>query len=241
MLILLEETYDINRRYLFRENTTYCMNRCEHCNKETEVNYGKILIGKNLCQGCFKRLRQSESSLKKCECSPECEEMIPSIGFDNKPLRFKIGHQNKLRVRNKHHNWNNGRRHITGGYIKILRTHHPFADKKGYVLEHRYLMELILGRYLDPKEVVHHKDNNKSNNEESNLMLFSEHSKHMSFERKKDMSDRICLLCNSNKTLVRKGDNTQAWFRYKDGFICSKCRDIKRYDLKRKNIWRKKH
>jgi hypothetical protein len=43
-------------------------------------------------------------------------------------------------------------------------------------------MENILGRLLDRKEVVHHKDGNKFNNSDDNieLMTISEHSRHHS-------------------------------------------------------------
>lgn len=59
------------------------------------------------------------------------------------------------------------------GYIRVSRPDHPFCDGKGYVLEHRLVMEAFLGRYLDDFEKVHHCDGNKSNNEIENLDLIS--------------------------------------------------------------------
>lgn len=46
--------------------------------------------------------------------------------------------------------------------------------------EHRYIMEQQLGRKLDYNEIVHHKDEDTSNNDPSNLELTnrSEHTKH---------------------------------------------------------------
>jgi hypothetical protein len=43
----------------------------------------------------------------------------------------------------------------------------------------------MIGRFLEPDEVVHHKDENKENNEESNLEVLtrSEHSREHSPER----------------------------------------------------------
>lgn len=194
---------------------------------------------KGLCQSCYRRKRQEESPKKKCECSPECQEMIPSITFDGKPMRFKLTHHFKLNIREKCHNWKNGRKK-TGGYMKIRRKHHKYCDSSGYVFEHRYIMELQLGRYLLPEEKVHHIDRNKLNNDISNLMLFSTHSEHMVYERDIDMSDRKCFLCGSKKTYKKKNAKKPTWHIKDNHFICARCRDRLRYDLKRKNIWRKK-
>ncbi len=40
---------------------------------------------------------------------------------------------------------------------------------RNYILEHRAVMAANLGRPLTPKEIVHHKDGNKANNNPANL------------------------------------------------------------------------
>jgi hypothetical protein len=45
------------------------------------------------------------------------------------------------------------------------------ADKNGYVMEHRLIMALYLGRPLCKNEFVKHLDNNTLNNEISNLRV----------------------------------------------------------------------
>lgn len=78
-----------------------------------------------------------------------------------------------------------GKRKIDSkGYIQIYKPDHSGADHKGYVREHRLVVEKKIGRYLKPKEVVHHIDGNKQNNKIENLMLFSNHQKHMKFHTK---------------------------------------------------------
>jgi hypothetical protein len=80
--------------------------------------------------------------------------------------------------------WNGGRKYHNSGYyiIRVPDNHpHPTATEHGakYILEHRYVMEQHLGRYLDPQEVVHHKDGNKLNNAIENLQLFKSQGEHL--------------------------------------------------------------
>ena len=85
--------------------------------------------------------------------------------------------------------WKGGKYKDTKGYIYIHSPQHPFCNSAGYVLEHRLVMEKYLGRYVIPKEVVHHKGinyplgsvENKQDNRIENLMLFATSSKHMKF------------------------------------------------------------
>ena len=71
-----------------------------------------------------------------------------------------------------------------GGYIWIKAKNHPHADKNGYYMEHRLVVERYLQRFLKTEEVVHHLDGNKSDNELDNLMLFSTQKAHASFHTK---------------------------------------------------------
>jgi len=65
-------------------------------------------------------------------------------------------------------------------------------------------MEAFIGRRLLPKEVVHHKDNDKLNNSLINLQIMSvrEHNQHHADERKSlhEESQEITLPVASSKT-----------------------------------------
>ena len=75
--------------------------------------------------------------------------------------------------------WRGGRHVTVLGYAKIRLPGHPDA-KNGYVLEHRWVMEQHLGRYLAPHEQVHHLNKDRLDNRLENLAVMTkgEHSRH---------------------------------------------------------------
>lgn len=76
--------------------------------------------------------------------------------------------------------WKGGRHVDKDGYVLLYAPDHPLPRRNEvYVLEHRLVMENHLGRYLTTKEVVHHKDKNKLNNQIENLELFGCNADHL--------------------------------------------------------------
>jgi len=60
------------------------------------------------------------------------------------------------------------------GYVLIYSPDHPCRNKKGYVPEHRLVMEKHLGRLLATTEVVHHVNGFKGDNRIENLVVMSD-------------------------------------------------------------------
>jgi hypothetical protein len=79
----------------------------------------------------------------------------------------------RSRSRENHPSWVGGRREEKTGYIMLYLPDHPAAYQNGYILEHRLIMEKMIGRYLEPHETVHHKDGDRKNNHPDNLELWT--------------------------------------------------------------------
>ncbi|CAM3732891.1 HNH endonuclease signature motif containing protein [Mesobacillus zeae] len=77
-----------------------------------------------------------------------------------------------------------GRKRTPKGYVALCIKSHPFSDSvHGYVFEHRVVMEMKLGRYLELGEVVHHKNGIKHDNRAENLSLM-DHGEHTALHHK---------------------------------------------------------
>ena len=104
-----------------------------------------------------------------------------------------------------------GRTLAKHGYVDVYAPLHPQAKSPtGRVPEHRLLMEVCLGRYLLPTEVVHHEDDHPRHNWPLNLGLHASNADHLRTElsgREKATPRRsIPGAYGSNQTLSRCPD-----------------------------------
>lgn len=113
--------------------------------------------------------------LEMAERGMSVPDIADELGFSTTAIREFLKARG-MKAQNPYH-----KGHIVtyNGYKMVKAPGgHPYADSKGYVREHRLVVEQKLGRYLEPHEVVHHKDGNKMNNDPDNLELttLSEHT-----------------------------------------------------------------
>jgi len=84
----------------------------------------------------------------------------------------------------------------TSGKKGIYRTSvyapdNEMSDSRGYCLRSRLVLAEKLGRNLEPEEVVHHLDGDKTNDTPNNLRLFENESQHQRFHSRRRRSDKF--------------------------------------------------
>lgn len=110
-----------------------------------------------------------------------CKEHIEKIKADGLKSNY-CSHKCYAQNRKMRGSYKIDKKIMSRKYVYIYCPEHPNAigTRKLYVAEHRLVMEKHIGRYLTKDEVVHHIDENTTNNDISNLQLMtpSDHSKH---------------------------------------------------------------
>ena len=90
--------------------------------------------------------------------------------------------------------WNPDRLLTDRGYVLIrVGKSHPLANPNGYAFEHKIVICAALLRRLEPGEVVHHRNGDRTDNRLENLELLaaSEHSALHVAKARRDASGRF--------------------------------------------------
>jgi len=93
------------------------------------------------------------------------------FGFRMRRRGPKPGHE--------HPCWKGGRVKDKGGYTLVHAPDHPDCNANGYIREHRLVCESLLGRRLRPAEVVHHRNDDPSDNRPENLQVYDTNADHL--------------------------------------------------------------
>lgn len=194
--------------------------KCKECNQL------KPHKGKGYCIKCFnkKRIQQKreESGLIKCQCDPNCPEMIYALSYNLKPAKYKNGH--KPNGENAE-GWKDGRRPTGRGYYWIYAPKYYRADKRGYVLEHIKVYEDYNKCCILKWGQIHHINKQRDDNRIENLIL-TRNGLHRSTYHKKDLNDRSCIKCGSCTTTQNKKEGWYYWYcidKKNEIYLCQKC------------------
>ena len=123
--------------------------------------------------------------------------------------------------------WKGGKTVDKRGYILIYRPSHPYCNNEGYVREHRLIVENCLGRYLNPRECVHHINGITKDNRIGNLKVIKNNSTHLRLFHAPKPFARIIRECKSCK---KEFNAVKSRIKGGRGIYCSwKC--YKRYGL----------
>jgi len=154
------------KNYIFTEQHRNNLSQAQQGRKHSEETKNKISLA-NKNRVFSKEHRENLSkALKECV---------------NHSGKFKINHEPLFRKTYKA----DGCKIDGYGYVKILRPKHPFSHR-GYISEHRLVMEGIIGRYLEKWEIVHHMNGIRGDNRPGNLMLVT---------RNKHWHSKACPKC----------------------------------------------
>lgn len=174
---------------------------CSYCQKQFFYRSSK---NEKYCNfNCYKQKLQSQTPILNCR---ECGTKTPRkwrILCDPCYTKFKVekaltNSPNGAKIRWSGHQY----AYHANGYLMIKVPQHPFSNKRGYVYQHRLVMEKKLGRFLKKEEAVHHKDGNKKNNAVTNLVMFRTSGEHTTYhllhgdvgkknKARRDESDRL--------------------------------------------------
>ena len=124
--------------------------------------------------------------------------------------------------------WKGGTHLTSEGYRMVTCKGHPNADKQGYILEHRLIMEKHVDRLLIVGEVVHHINGNILDNRIENLelMTIAQHTSH-------HFLGKLKLDCRSENSDLRMPNE----INYLTGCKCGCGSKIQRFDKRNRRTF----
>jgi len=134
------------------------------------VGIDNPMYGKHHSEESRKKMSLSHKGFKASEETKRKMSLAQKGKHLSEEIKIRLREKRKLN-RNPRKRWTN---HY--GYVLIYKPDHPFANKRGYIQESRFIMEGILKRYLDKKELVHHINGIRYDNRPENLCVVNNHN-----------------------------------------------------------------
>lgn len=158
------------RPSMIRSNTRFCSVACAN------VGQTKTPIEK-VCQYCQKAFSVKPSQSMRKYCSRQCDANAKQYTAID-----RMHNGRHVRIDRK-------------GYLWVWEPTHP-KNFRGWVSEHRFLMEQQIGRYLETREHVHHKNDIKDDNRLDNLEILDikKHNsltQHRAVAKRKSIKDEL--------------------------------------------------
>ncbi len=147
--------------------------------------YGKMKIKRYNYGDYFQKLFLNEGKILDASCTCTWGEVHKNAWKSGEKLCKHIVaamREHELEMKNKNKKLT---KKIKGGYFYIYKPKHKYSlTKKGWILEHRAIVEDFIKRELKTGECIHHINSKKKDNGIENLMVFNNHREHSSFHTK---------------------------------------------------------
>jgi len=162
---------------------------CSVCGKEFDSRHYSETCS-NACAGIRKRLERPTACAR-------CGGEIPFSRFRQR--KYCSAECRKTPLGEK--------RYTTLGYVLIrVGTQNPSANHRGWILEHRHVIESALGRQLEKRERIHHRNGDKMDNRLENLELWTLDKNHPGGVR---VTDKIIDSVLSHPKIIALGNDIQ--------------------------------
>lgn len=150
---------------IYRLKPAVSNNSDELCKLNKSILYQKYIIEGTSVAMLSKKFRRAEKTIR---------DFL-------KRFDIPIRNNSESKLGDKNHQWKGGETVHEDGHVLVRSPGHPHVNKNGYVLRSRLVMEKHLGRHLEFGEIVHHKNEDKTDDRIENLRLFPSVGEHVSF------------------------------------------------------------
>lgn len=166
----------IKKNWKKRERAKKVKLICWYCKKEFELNACETRVKENRVHYCSTKCRDEARKTGKIIKCKNCGNEFYTTR--NEFCSSKCTYEYKSKTYNH-------KLYMENGYLIKFKKGY---NKKGNVKLHRLIMEEHLGRNLTSDEIVHHIDENKLNNDISNLQVMTR-GEHSRLHRKQELEN----------------------------------------------------